>query len=117
MEQAEYGEWGRKGATLSDATALKEFGISRAFIIKGINEGKLEYRQGSIHGNPYLRLLRRQLEQYLSDELGTDNVERKKRENDLRAIKKEISTLKRRLKELETEKAVLESELKSSDPL
>lgn len=26
---AEYGEWNRKGATLSDVTAQKEYGVSR----------------------------------------------------------------------------------------
>ena len=32
MKPAEYGEWGRKKAALSDVTAEKEFGISRAVI-------------------------------------------------------------------------------------
>jgi hypothetical protein len=50
---AEYGEWNQKGATLSDVTAQKEFGVSREFIVKGIRSGKLEYREGSIWGNPY----------------------------------------------------------------
>lgn len=52
-KMAEYGEWNRKGATLSDVTAQKEFGVSRDFIVKGIRAGKLEYREGSIWGNPY----------------------------------------------------------------
>ena len=61
---AEYGEWNRKGATLSDVTAKAEYGVSRDFIVKGIKTGKLEYRQGSIWGNPYLRILKSQLEKY-----------------------------------------------------
>jgi hypothetical protein len=52
---AEYGEWNRKGATLSDKTANKEYGVDRDFILKGIRAGKLEYREGAIWGNPYLR--------------------------------------------------------------
>jgi len=47
---AEYGEWNLKGATLSDATAQKDYGVSRDFIVKGIREGKLEYREGAILG-------------------------------------------------------------------
>ena len=43
---AEYGEWNRKGATLSDVTAKAEYGVSRDFIVKGIQTGKLEYREG-----------------------------------------------------------------------
>ena len=71
---AEYGEWNRKGATLSDVTATKEYGVSRDFIVNGIQAGKLEYREGAIWGNPYLRILRSQLEQYIAEELGADRL-------------------------------------------
>jgi hypothetical protein len=30
---AEYGEWNRKGATLSDVTAKKEYGVDQDFIM------------------------------------------------------------------------------------
>ena len=33
---AEYGEWNRKGAVLSDVTAQKEYGITRDLIVDGI---------------------------------------------------------------------------------
>ena len=56
---AEYGEWNRKGAVLSDVTAQKEYGVNRDFIVKGIQVGKLEYREGSVWGNPYIRVLTR----------------------------------------------------------
>ena len=71
---AEYGEWNRKGATLSDVTAKKEYGVDREFIVKRIRAGKLEYREGVMWGNPYLRLLRSQLEKYISEELGQDSL-------------------------------------------
>ena len=45
---AEYGEWNRKGATLSDVTAQKEYGVDRDLIMKGITAGKLEYREGAM---------------------------------------------------------------------
>lgn len=67
---AEYGEWSRKGATLSHVTARKEYGVDEDFIVAGINAGKLEYREGAGHGNPYIRVLRRQLEAYVGEELG-----------------------------------------------
>jgi hypothetical protein len=69
---AEYGEWSRKGATLSHATARKEYGVDEDFIVAGINAGKLEYREGAVHGNPYIRVLRRQLEAYIAEELGDE---------------------------------------------
>ncbi len=62
---AEHGEWTRKGAVLSDVTAQKEYGVTREFIVEGIKAGKLEFREGSVWGNPYFRILRSQLEQYI----------------------------------------------------
>ena len=37
---AEYGEWNRKGATLSGVMAQTEYGVNRDFIVKGIRAGK-----------------------------------------------------------------------------
>jgi len=53
---AEYGEWNRKGATLSDVSAVKEYEIDRRLIVKGIREGRLEYREGAVSGK-HLRLI------------------------------------------------------------
>jgi len=108
---AEYGEWNQKGATLSDVTAKKEYGVSRDFIIRGIRAGKLEYRHGAIWGNPYLRILRRQLEQYIAEEQGEDHLLREKNQTELRKVKKEISNLKRKLAELQQRKSALEASL------
>src|SRR4030042_1920811 len=95
-DMAEYGEWNRKGATLSDVTAKKEYGVSRDFIVKGIRAGKLEYRHGAAWGNPYLRLLRSQLAQYIAEELGSDRLTSSKSQTELRKIKKEMADLKKR---------------------
>jgi hypothetical protein len=56
-DMAEYGEWNRKGAVLSDVTAQKEYGVTRDFIVKGVQVGELEFREGAVWGNPYLRVL------------------------------------------------------------
>src|SRR6266487_2721852 len=55
-------EWQRKGATLSDKTAREEFGLTQDEIVRAIRAGKLHYREGSMYGNPWLRLLRRDVE-------------------------------------------------------
>jgi hypothetical protein len=73
---AEYGEWTRKGAALSEVTAEKEYGVTRDFIVKGIQDGKLEYRDGAVWGNPYLRVLRSQLELYIVAQLGSEYLGR-----------------------------------------
>jgi hypothetical protein len=94
---AEYGEWNRKGATLSGITAKDEYGVSRDFIIAGIEADKLEYREGSIWGNPYLRILRSQLEKYIAERLGTEYLMKAKKQTELRKIKKEITEIEKRL--------------------
>lgn len=108
---AEYGEWNAKWATLSDVTAKKEYRVDRDFIVKGIRSGKLEYRQGEMWGNPYLRLLRSQLEKYIAEELGQDFLSSVKKQNELRNTKREIAILKKQLKQLEARKMELETQL------
>ena len=108
---AAYGEWNRKGATLSDVTAQAEYGVSRDCIVKGIQTGKLEYREGSIWGNPYLRVLRSQLEQYIAEELGEDYLRRVKNQTELRKVKKEIADLKKKLVGLQERQKELETSL------
>ena len=112
---AEHGEWTRKGATLSDVTAKKEYGVEQAFIIKGINARKLEFREGAIYGNPYFRVLRSQLEAYIASELGDDYLSRLKSQTELRKVKAEITSHNKQLAELQFRKKVLEMSLAKLD--
>ena len=100
-------------ATLSDATAKKEYDVSTDFIVKGIRAGKLEYRDGAVWGNPFLRVLRSQLEPYVKAELGSDYLVNQKAQTELRAVRKEIAEISRRLAALEARKAELERALKA----
>ena len=109
---AEYGEWNRKGATLSHVTAKAEYGVSRDFIIKDIETNRLEFRDGAIWGNPYLRILRSQLEKYITDQFGEHYLMKVKNQTELRKVKKEISELKKRLSVLQHRKNDLEDLLK-----
>jgi hypothetical protein len=110
---AEYGEWNRKGAVLSDVTAHKDYGVTRDFIVKGIQAGKLEYREGAVWGNPYLRVLRSQLEQYIEAQLGSEHLLSKKAQTELRAINKEIAECRKNLTALEARKAEIERAMKT----
>jgi hypothetical protein len=87
---ADYGEWTLKGATLTEATAQKEYGVDRDFIVQGIRSGKLEYREASMFGNPCLRILRSQLEQYIAAQLGPQHLGSQKVQTELRQIKKRL---------------------------
>ncbi|MBV5296894.1 MAG: hypothetical protein JZU64_01855 [Rhodoferax sp.] len=108
---AELGEWTNKGASLSDATAQKEYGISREFVVQGIRAGKLEYRNASMYGNPVLRILRSQVEKYIDEQLGAGYLQAEKTKTELRKIKTEINSLKRRLTQLEARKAEIEKSI------
>jgi hypothetical protein len=55
-------ERGCKGATLSDKTARSEYGLTQEEIFAAIDAGKLEYRPAAMHGNPWLRVLRGEVE-------------------------------------------------------
>lgn len=103
------GEWTLKNRTFTDGTAQKEYGISREFILQGIRANNLEYREVSMYGNPCLRILRRQLEQYITAELGAQYLKTQQSQAELRKIKTEINSLKRKLTALEKRKKELES--------
>lgn len=105
---AQNGEWTRKGAVLSDVPAQKENGVTRAFIVEAIQAGALEFREGSVWGNPYLRILRSQLEPYIAAQHGPDYLANKNAQAELRAINQEIAQLRTKLVALEARKAALE---------
>src|SRR5260221_270670 len=46
-------EWGRKGATLSDKTARKEFGLTQDEIYDAIEAGPPQKPQAASHGTPW----------------------------------------------------------------
>ena len=94
-------DWQRKGATLSDKTARKEFGLTQDDIVQGIRVGKLRWREASMHGNPWLRLLRREVEALVKKKHGDDYL------RDQRA-KTELAGINRKLKQMKTQVAVLE---------
>ena len=103
--------WTRKGATLSDKTARKEFDLTQQEIIDAIREGKLQFRENHIHGNPYLRLLRHEVESLVRDKSGQDHLHKKKLQKELADINKEARKLKTRLKVIERRRAELTEEL------
>jgi len=95
-------KWSRKGATLSDKTARKEFGLTQDEIVAAIDAGRLQYRVGVIHGNPWLRLLRREVEELMESTYND-------RDHRQRHAKAELARVDRELKILRTEVAALEA--------
>ncbi len=104
--------WTIKGATLSDKNARKEYGISQEEILRGINEGKLHYQQNHIHGNPYLKLIRKEVEKFIKESHGDSFLEKQNTAYRLKQVNTELRKLKKQQKKLSSEKEELELKLK-----
>ena len=76
-------KWRDKGATLSDKTARKEFGLTQSEIVRAIRAGQLQYQVCSMHGDHYLK------DQQAKSELARINSE-------LRRLKRQIAALEER---------------------
>ena len=104
-------EWTMKGGTLSDKSARKEFGLTEVEIIKAINDGKLQYRNNYMHGNPYFRLLRSEVEALVDEKYGSGYLEKKKLKKELTLVKRDLNKLKAQMVALEKRKVELQESL------
>ena len=99
--------WIKKGGTLSDKSARKEFGLTQEEIIEAIEGGKLQYRVNSVFGNPYLKLVRSEVEALVDEKYGSNYLKMKKTKKELAQVNKELKTLKAQEVSLEQRKAEL----------
>lgn len=100
-------DWQRKGATLSDKTARKEFGLTDDEIVRAIRAGSLHYREGSVYGNPFLRLLRREVEALVKTRHGDSYPKDQQAKTELARINRELKGLKTQIAALEGRKSKL----------
>ncbi len=107
--------WTTKGATLSHKTAEKEFGLTFDEIVEGINAGKLQYRENSIYGTPFLRLIRSEVEALVDEKYGKNYLKKKKWKKELSETKKSLRALKKKILALETRKVKLLELLSDQD--
>lgn len=103
--------WSRKGATLSDKSARQEFGLTQEEIFSAMRAGKLQYRQSNMHGNPWFRLLRHEVEALVREKGGQDHLHKKKLQKELADLDKEARKIKARLKAIERRRVELMEEL------
>lgn len=101
------GEWRRQRATLSDKTAREEYGLTESEIIGAIRAGDLQYREGSMYGNPWFRLLRREVEALVSKSRGDKYLMERQNKTELARINRELKRLKTEMAALEARKSVL----------
>ena len=100
-------EWQRKGATLSDKTAREELGLTQDEILRAIRAGALHYREGSMYGNPWLRLLRREVQALVGKKHGDAYLKDRQAKTDLARINRELKRLKTQIARLEERKSKL----------
>ncbi len=103
--------WIKKGGTLSDKSARKEFGLTQEEIIEAIKGGKLQFRKNYMHGNPYLRLIRSEVEALVVEKYGNNYFEKKKLKKELAQINQELRRMKGKVAFLEKRKIALLDEL------
>jgi len=104
-------EWGRKGATLSDKTARTEYGLTQDEILTAIDAGQLQYRVSSIHGNPWLRLLRREVEDLMNSTYNDRQHRQRRVQAELARVDKELRQLRAQLAEREERRSELLADL------
>lgn len=100
-------DWTGKGATLSDKTAREEYGLTEDEIIQAIRDGQLQYREHSIYGNPWLRLLRREVEALVKKNRGAHQLKEQQTKTELARINRELRRLKTLMAALEERKSKL----------
>jgi hypothetical protein len=66
--------WRQKGATLSDKSARQGFGLTQQEIYEATRTGKLQFQQNNMHGNPWFRLLRHEVEAFVAEKGGQFSV-------------------------------------------
>lgn len=100
-------EWRRKGATLSHKTAQEEFGLTWGDIVRAIRAGRLHCQRQSMHGNPWLRLLRREVELLVRERHGASYLMNRQAKTELARINRELKRLKTQIAVLEERKSKL----------
>ena len=106
-------EWRQKGATLSDKTARKEFGLTQDEIVAAINAGQLQHRVGVVHGNPWLRLLRREVEELMDTAYNDRDHQRRRAKAELAQVDRDLKKLRAEVSALEKHRAKLVADLEA----
>jgi hypothetical protein len=103
--------WTQKGESLSHINASREFGLEESEIIEAIRVGKLQYKVNYVHGNPYYKLLRREVKALAVDLRGESHLRKQEIEYQIKTITKEINSCRRKLKAFERERGALMDKL------
>ena len=95
--------WTQKGESLSHNNACKEFGLEEQEIIDAIKSGKLQHKINYVHGNPYYKLLRKEVIALVAELRGKSYLKTQEIKFRIKALKREINICKRKIKANEKE--------------
>ena len=108
VPRSRHSTWPQRGA---HRTARREFGLTQDEIYDAIEAGSLQFRQAHMHGNPWLQLLRREVEALAGSRHGDRHVDRQQDRAELARVSREIRRLRSELAELEGRRSALSSRL------
>ncbi len=80
---------------------------ARPGVQAAIDAGKLQYRPAAMHGNPWLRLLRREVEDLVSTRHGERYLLERQARTELKRVNRELKQLRAQLTALEERRAAL----------
>ena len=78
--------------------------------------GAVQYRRGEIYGNPWLRLLRREVEELVSSRHGEGYLRERQARTELKRVNRQLKQLRAQVAELERRRLVLLAELGEQKP-
>lgn len=105
-------DWQRKGASISDKTGRKEFGLTQDEILEAIDVHSLRYRVNATHENPWFRLLVAEVEALVRDKHGDEHLRQVRARSELARIDRELRRLATEVRALEERRARLLPDLR-----
>src|SRR5947207_13612984 len=102
---------GTQGRDAERQDGRQEYGPTQDAIFAAIDAGKLQYRPAAMHGNPWLRLLRREVEDLARTLHGERYLREQQARTELARINRELKQLSARLAALGERRAALLSGL------
>jgi hypothetical protein len=100
-------EWQRKGGAFSDKTAREEFGLTEEEIAAAVRAGRLQRREGTLNGKPWVRLLRREIEELVAEKRGNGYLTECRAKAELKRVNQALKAMKTEIAKLEERKSKL----------
>jgi hypothetical protein len=85
----------------------EEFGLTQDEIVQAIRSRAIHYREANMHGSPWLRLLRREVEALVEKKYGNHYLKDRQAKTELARINRELRRLRTQIAQLEERRSKL----------